>query len=318
MGVALFGLLIVAGWYANWRPLLQIFPHASPMQFNTALCFILSGTALFLLTTRHEYYAPWLALAVLFFTVLILVEHIAGADLSIDHFFLKPDFAEDTAHLGRMSPLAAVCFIFINAGIILASLNFAWLQRLTVVGMFACIVGVIALVALVGFAFNIQSAYGWGSYSRMATSTAIVFLILSSGLLVLAWQLALRANFNFLRWLPVTGSLTLMAMIAFVSAVNLAELRNASAWRKHAFQVILSAQAFQDNLTALQLGLRGYVTLHDLSALASYEKCLQLEPSQFVRLVKLTHDHPAQQQQLKALATAMNDVFAYDRRVLAL
>lgn len=317
-GVALFGLLIVTSWYAHWRPILQMLPDTAPMQFNTAWCFILSGAALFLLTTRHEYYAPWLALAVGLFAALILVEYVTGADLSIDQLFFKPYFEADTAYPGRMSPLAAICFVFTSAGLILTSPHFTWPQRLTVAGMFACIVGVVALVALVGFAFNLQSAYGWGSYSRMAINSTVLFLILGGGLLVLAWQLARRANFNFLRWLPVTGSVTLMAMIAFVSAVNMTELRNASAWRKHTFQVILSAQAFQDNLTALQLGLRGYVTLHDLSALAAYEKCLKLEPSQFVGLVKMTRDNPAQQQQLKALATAMNDVFAYDRRMLAI
>ncbi len=317
-GVALFGLLIIASWYAHWRPVLQMLPNTAPMQFNTALCFILTGAALFLLTTRHEYYAPWLALAVGFFTALILVEYLTGADLSIDQLFFKPYFEADTAYPGRMSPLAAVCFVCISAGIILASLDFAWPHRLTLAGMFACIVGIVALVALVGFAFNIQSAYGWGSYSRMAINSSVVFLILGSGLLVLAWQLALRANFNFLRWLPVTGSVTLMAMIAFVSAVNMTELRNAAAWRKHAFQVILNAQAFQDNFTAMQLGLRGYVTLHDLNALASYEKCLKLEPEQFVRLVKMTRDDSVQQQQLKALAKAMDDILDYDRRMLAI
>ena len=86
-GVALFGLLIVTSWYAHWRPILQMLPDTAPMQFNTAWCFILSGAALFLLTTRHEYYAPWLALAVGLFAALILVEYVTGADLSIDQLF---------------------------------------------------------------------------------------------------------------------------------------------------------------------------------------------------------------------------------------
>jgi hypothetical protein len=44
----------------------------------------------------------------------------------------------------------------------------------------------------------------------------------------LSWQTARRENFNFLRWLPVTGAVTLMVMVVFVSAVNMAELKNAT------------------------------------------------------------------------------------------
>jgi PAS domain-containing protein len=318
VAVTLFGLLIIASWYLHWRPVLQMMPDTAPMQFNTALCFIGSGAALFLLTTRRAEHARWLGGLVLFFTLLTLLEYLTGWEVSIDQIFFKPWFQADTVYPGRMSPLAAVCFIFINAGIILVSLRREWPQRLTAAGMFACIVGVIALVALFGFIFGIQSAYGWGSYSRMAVNTAVLFSILGSGLLIWSWQRARRENFNFLRWLPVTGSVTLMVMIAFVSAVNMAELRNATFWRKHTFQVILGAQAFQDNFTALQLGVRGYVTLGDTNALVSYQSSLNLEPQQFDQLVELTSDNPAQRQLLKNLSAAMDDVFSYDQMLIVL
>jgi hypothetical protein len=51
--VAAFGLLVIASWYAQWRAILQIVPGSAPMQYNTALCFVLSGAGLFLLTTRR-------------------------------------------------------------------------------------------------------------------------------------------------------------------------------------------------------------------------------------------------------------------------
>jgi CHASE3 domain sensor protein len=318
VAVALFGLLIITSWYAHWRPIIQMLPNTAPMQFNTALCFIVSGAGLFLLTTRRADYATWLGGAVLFFTLLALLEYLTGRDFSIDQIFFKPYFQADTVYPGRMSPLAAVCFIFVGAGIVLVEANRKWPHRLTAAGIFACIVGVIALVALLGFVFGIESAYGWGSYSRMALNTAVAFFILASGLLVFAWQVARREKFNFLRWLPVTGSVTLMMMIAFISVVNTAELKSATFWRKHTIEVILDAQAIQDTVTALQLGERGYVTLGDTNAFASYESCLKLEPQQFDQLVKLTSDNPAQQRRLKDLASAMDAVFSFDERMLAL
>lgn len=318
IAVMLFGLLVIASWYLHWRPVLQLLPNTAPMQYNTAWCFILSGAGLFLLTTRGAVYAPWLGGVVGLFGLLTLLEYLTGRNLNLDEVFYKPYFEVETMYPGRMSPLAAVCFIFIGAGIVLAGLDRRWPQRLTLAGMFACVVGVIALVAQFGFVFGVESAYGWGSYSKMAVNTSVVFLVLGGGLLNYSWQAARQENFNFLRWLPVTGSVTLMAMIAFVSAVNMAELSNASFWRKHTFQVILHAQAFEDNLIDLQRGARGYVTVGDTNALASYQNSLKLEPQQLDRLVSLTSDNPGQQQRLKALAVAMDDVFSYDCRVIAL
>jgi CHASE3 domain sensor protein len=215
-----------------------------------------------------------------------------------------------------MSPLAAACFIFIGTGTILVGAKRQWPQRLTVAGMLACMVCVIVLVALSGFVFGIAAVTDWGAYSRIAINTSVMFFLLGGGLLVLSWQTALRENFNFLRWLPVTTAVTLMAMVAFVSAVNMTELKSATFWRKHTFQVILNAQAFEDNLIDIQRGVRGYVTLGDTNALASYQGSAKLEPQEFNQLVELTSDNPAQQRRLKELATAMDDVFAYDLRVI--
>jgi len=82
--------------------------------------------------------------------------------------------------------------------------------------------------------------------------------------------------------------------------------------------VILDAQAFEDNLIDLQRGVRGYVTMGDTNALASYQNSLKLEPQEFNRLVELTSDNRVQQRRLKDLASAMNAVFSYDGRVIPL
>jgi CHASE3 domain sensor protein len=109
-----------------------------------------------------------------------------------------------------------------------------------------------------------------------------------------------------------------LLIIALVSAVNMAELRDATFWRRHASEVILAAQTFEDNFIDLQRGVRGYVTLSDTNALASYQASLKLEPQQFNELVKLTSDNPGQERRLKDLSAAMMKVFSYDERVIDL
>jgi PAS domain-containing protein len=314
--VALFGLLIIASWYAHWQSILQMLPNTAPMQYNTALCFVLLGAGLFFLTTSRAKITPWLGVVVVFLTLLTLLEYLTGLDFGIDQFFLKPFFQAATTYPGRMSPLSAFCFIFLGTGIILVGAKKRWLHQLAAAGMLACMVGVIALVALCGFIFGIESATGWGAYSRIAINTSAAFLLLSSGLLMWSCQAALRENFNFLRLLPVTGSVTLMAMIAFISAVNMAELKKATFWRQHTIQVILDGQTFENNLIDLQRAARSYMTMGDTNALASYKSGAKLEPQLFAGLVQLTSDNPVQQQRLKNLAAAMRAVFDYDDSVI--
>ena len=231
------------------------------MQYSAALGFILSGAALFLLTTRRKSLALWISGAVVLFALLTLLEYVTNGNFGIDLLLYKPYFEAATAYPGRMSPLTASCFIFIGLGIILAGWENRWPRRLAGSGLLACIVIIVAAVSLSGYVFGLKPAYGWGANSNMAINTAILFLLLGSGLLIWSWNLAVRESFNFLRWLPVTGSVTLMIMIAFVSAANMSALQSATDWRKHDFQVILAGQAFEENLIDMQRGLRGYVTL---------------------------------------------------------
>jgi CHASE3 domain sensor protein len=310
-----FGMLVVASWYAHWRSVLQMVPDTAPMQYNAALCFILCGLGLILLTTSRARIAPLLGCVVGIFCLLTLIEYIAGWDLGIDQRLFRPYFEAASAFPGRMSPLTACCFVLLGIAIAQIGTGRTWL-RVTSAGLLACIVVVIAVVALAGYAFGIDAAYGWGAYSRMAVNTAAGFLVLGSGVLVLALGMAKAENRGFLRWLPVTGSMTLMLMIAFVAAMNRADLQESTFWRQHTIAVILAAQSFEENLVAIQRGLRGYVTSGDQGALASHENEARLEPQLFNRLVELTSDNPTQQARLGQLAAAMKDVLAYDRRAL--
>jgi len=217
-----------------------------------------------------------------------------------------------------MSPLATACFIFIGMGIMLVSPEKQSRFRLIAAEMSGCVVAVIASVALFGFIFAIETATGWGSYSRIAVNTSVVFLVLGLGLMAWSSQRARRENFSFPGWLSVAAAATLMLMITFVSATNMVELKNATFWRKHTIQVILLSHAFGENLVDIQRGTRGYVTLGDTNALASYSNSARLEPRQFNQLVELTSDNPVQQQRLKELARTMDRVFSYNNRVIAL
>jgi len=129
-------------------------------------------------------------------------------------------------------------------------------------------------------------------------------------------QTARRENLHFLRWLPVIGSVALMAMVAVIATRTMSTLKSAIYWRQHSSREILAAQAYEDNLVNIQNGMRDFVTMGDAPALKSCRRCITLEPELFDQLVNLTQDNPAQQQRLKALSVAMKDVFGYDARLI--
>jgi PAS domain S-box-containing protein len=119
-------------------------------------------------------------------------------------------------------------------------------------------------------------------------------------------------------WLPVTASVALMVMVAFVAVKNATNLTTATQWRRHSTEVILAAQALGNNILDIQRGVRGYTTMGDTNALASFYKNVDLEPQFFDRLVTLTADNFPQQERLKKLVNAVGAVLSYDKQSIAI
>src|ERR1700753_249497 len=128
--IVAFGLLLLGSWYEHWQGILQWLPNTAPMQFNTALCFVLSGAALFFLTTSQIRFVAWPGGLVVLLAALTLIEYLSGWNLRIDQLLYKPYFEVATAYPGRMSPLAAVCFTFTGISLMLAGTHRSWRHRL--------------------------------------------------------------------------------------------------------------------------------------------------------------------------------------------
>jgi signal transduction histidine kinase/CheY-like chemotaxis protein len=312
----LVGVMVVIGWHGHVPVLVQVWPNLVPMKYNTALGFILCGLALVLLPTRHAVISSWLGGGIALLGLSTLTEYLTGRDLGIDELFFKYYVVLAAEPSARMAPLTAGCFAFLGTALALSGLRSPSNARMTAIGILACIVAMITGVATLGFILGIDAAYGWGSYSRMAVHTAVTFLLLSTGLLVWAWQAAGLINYSFLRWLPVTGSVTLMAMIAVVSFGNFADLRDSTAWRKHTYDVLATAQSFLADIFDLQRGMRGYVLSGQPAALKTYQAGLADAPLKLGQLKNLTNDNASQKPRLKAITDDLNQVIAYSHRLI--
>lgn len=314
--VMVLGALVMAGWLLRWTAVIQVLPSLPPMKFNTALCFICCGASLLYLSIGRPRFTRWPALVPGVVGLLTLAEYFTGQNLRIDQIFIKDYVFTATSSPGRMSPLAATCFLLIGAALVLSTLERRKTAALTAAGLLSCIVGVIAVVGLFGYLLGIDAAYGWGAYTRMAVHTAFCFMSLSVGLLIWTYRAAKGAKFNFLRWLPVAGSLTLMMMIAFVSVISFARLKVSLGWRKHSYDVLITAQTFLTDLFSAQHGMRNFVMTGQPTALQVYQFGVSNAPMHLAALSTLTLDNPAQQSRLKTLKTDLDGLTNYSTELI--
>ena len=180
------GVAVMVGWAIHSPILIQILPQFVPMQFNTALCFLLCGIAL--LTARSN---PWLSagaggLAALI-GLLTLFEYAAGVNIGIDELLMKHDITVETSQPGRVAPNTALSFLFFGlANGVLAGFGDVP-ERVAIKGVLNAVIIALGAVALFGYLFDLEGAYGWGALTRMAVHTAVGFVLLGAGGVLDAW-----------------------------------------------------------------------------------------------------------------------------------
>ena len=314
----LIGVLVGIGWYANWPAVVLVVPGGVPMQYNTAICFVLCGAGLFLLTTRYEKVAPWLGGAAAVFALFTLVEYLAAIDLGIDRVFFRPHLPASELSPGRMAPLTATCFVCMGTCLVLTAWKRRRAFRLAGTGLLACATAAVALVALVGYIAGIEAAYGWWTNTRMAAHTAIAFVLLSGGVFIWTWQRSREEGFNFLHWVPLIGSLTLMVMIAIITIISFGQLENAIRWRTHSDDVLIQAQKFMNDVFASQRGMRNYVMTGRADALELYQAGASNAPLRLLDLQQSTVDNPMQQERVHILKVNLDALLDYSRRLVDL
>lgn len=314
--VALFGISVLIGWHAHWTALLETFPGSASTKYNTAICFILCGGAALLLISRFERFAFVAGGFVTIFGVVTALEYFTARRFGIDELFARDYLLPSNAFPGRMSLLAANCFTLLGVGIVAAGTGGNRRWSFVVVGSLGCSVAVIAAVALVGHLVGIQAAYSWGADSHMAAHAAAAFVVLGLTLLLWAWVTAQRRNVNLSSWLPIVSSVTLMAMVAFVTYVSVAQLKTSVDWRRHTYEVLLSTQTLLGNLTDIQRGMHGYALTGEPSLLEQFRNGVNNAPKQLAELKVLTRDNPSQVSRLNKLSTHLSDVLAYAQQLL--
>ena len=202
------GLVVMVAWFVRATVILR-FGGNTPMSFNTALAFAVTGVALVALTRKR----PRAALAAgVFDTVLglmVLAEYVLGRSLGIDQLIVKAYITGPHVMPGRSTSNTAVCLTLVGAGLLVWG-PWRTRRRPAVLAAAACLIGVIAAVAVFGYATGNPTAYGWWRVSAMAFLAAATLLVLAFSLLTAAWQDPQVRQAGLPRWLPMpVGALVL-------------------------------------------------------------------------------------------------------------
>lgn len=199
-GIAALVIIVTAGavllgWWLDISILKTMLPGLPSMKPNTAVAFLLGGAALWLLqsdTADRRVRLIRRACIVLFVAMgaLTLSEYLFGWNLGIDELLFRGASGKGIQFPGRMAPVSAISFCM---GGIALWLHDSTQPRYLLAQLVALGVGLLALLGLVGYLYDVNSLASFFSYSALALHSAVLSLVLAVGIL------ALRADRGWVR-----------------------------------------------------------------------------------------------------------------------
>lgn len=180
----LLSLGVMLSWWLHLPIFLNLIAAYTIMVFNTALCFFITGTAIFLMIQLPNYYrltggaAGAIILAIALPT---LVQHIYQINLGVDEFFAQAWLSDSNPYPGRMAGNTNIGMILIAS--VFLSVPFLKNNLIAAIAQGAMFfIALLGFTGLIGYAVNIEYLYSWYSYRHMAALTAFAFLLAGIGL----------------------------------------------------------------------------------------------------------------------------------------
>ena len=210
--VAALGGLVVAGWLTVAVALIQVAPGFPPMQYNTALGFMVCGAAL--LAAALDLRRPTALLGGLaaLMGLATLGEYLFRADLGIDDLLVETYVLTGVSNPGRMAPNSALALALVGAALLGLCYSSTSRARHIYPALLGSIVIALGTAALVGYAADIPGAYGWGHFNRLAIHSAFGFILLGGGVVGLAWNAARAESPEAPPWLPTLAAVAVVTV----------------------------------------------------------------------------------------------------------
>ena len=187
--LVLLGGTVLIGWWLHLPRLIHLLPNLSPMVINTALAFMLAGTALMLMRPGRRLalqVASAAAGLIALLATLVLAEHLLQVDLGIDQAPLHAWLRDAGGHPGRMSVGSASAFLMGGLAMAFAP-RVNGQQMYRVLQLLTLGVAAIAVLALAGYIVNAPLLFPGYLFVGVALHSAVGLLLLAVGM-SLAWR----------------------------------------------------------------------------------------------------------------------------------
>jgi PAS domain S-box-containing protein len=255
--VAVLGGLVVAGWLTLAVALIQVLPGLPPMQYNTALGFMICGAALLAATLDLRRPTALLGGLAAVLGLATLFENLFQSNLGIDGLLVETYILTGVSDPGRMAPNGALALSLGGLALLVLAwrpVSPSWHRWPALLGS---IVVALGTAALVGYAADLPHAYGWGNFNRMALHSAVGFTLLGGGIVGLAWNHAQSESGETPDWLPGLSALAVISVTLFIwYALSGGEGRESAVATITLFTGLLSALLVARSLQAGQIARR--------------------------------------------------------------
>jgi signal transduction histidine kinase/CheY-like chemotaxis protein/methyl-accepting chemotaxis protein len=208
----LLGVCVLLGWYTHNIALIQISSAFVPMQYNTALGFLLSGLGLMFLHLGFSRLLTFVGTLVLLIGSLTLIEYVFGFDLGVDQLLMEHYITTETSHPGRMAPNTALCFVLTSLTL-LFGVSAQKQDTVSRIGILSALIFGLGLVAFAGYFLEAEAIYGWGKLTRMAIHTAVGFIVIGIGLFTVALSLEGKKSNSLPQWVLIDIGIVLVTIV---------------------------------------------------------------------------------------------------------
>ena len=179
------GVMMLAGWWLQIPGVsgAAAIPSMTPL---TAATFVLAGMSLFLSypgyqSRWHRALSPALAVLVIAVCLITVAEFLLGLNFGLDRLLAPGAVLQSSRDPARMAINTAVAFLFVGLGLVLLPRDRRTNGLRSQIAAFEVLI--VALIALVGYAFGVRDFYSMQPFLGMALISAITFVILGLGLL---------------------------------------------------------------------------------------------------------------------------------------
>ena len=281
--VIVSGIIVLTGWALDSAILKCLIPGGVSMKIFTALCFILSGVVLIVMASCFEgrlnlshSVLPIVSVTLLLIMATLFASPILGFRIAIEDFFTRE--AQDTfmtAAAGMPSMGTALSFILIAIASLLTLFNTKNLRgKISLLGK---AVGVLGGLALLGYLLKMPFLYYYlqGASTGMALNTALLFVVVSAGLVLLSRASAdttVKIKFPVGTKIGLGFSLSFALLLVFAAAsiMNTTRFNDTLRWLGHTKEVTVILNEFAIALREGEAVQRGYILTGDKRYLDHY------------------------------------------------